>query len=619
MNRASKRGGGMVSLRTVCAAMAIVMAAGTASAQYSTPRKKNAPAAAAPSETVATAAQKILTDLAEIGDLSKAKSEADTLLKKVVADKGAPGDLIAAARTRRIVRLIDAGMKGETVPSDKPASASKDSSVKEVRDRTAFMIASPAFADSLAWLYDAKRDSGPGVFRVVGDLITAKAPFENYPELAAAIAVVHDQTNPRKQEWSLDHVGVMKHFLGGSFRPFAPGKMPAVLLTHVVDMVCGGGEIEWAARQYGYQPAVGKRYFDVRYDNMHFEHGQKKAIEGHPYTLQNIKKLGGVCVEQAYFAEQIGKSMGIPAVTVVGRGDDVGHAWVGYLRQQGKSYWWDTTEGRYKDYKGEAASVRDPQTGESISDGELSMVAERASYDGQSVRLCLALADASTVVESTPEALELCERSVNACPYVPAAWDRIAELAKKESFSPADLEKWGGAAVTLCGTKYPDFALKFLTPIVAAMKNPLERAPAWAWIRTKLVDSQRNRTYFRYDLAVKLRMLEADAMRDGGDLGRAWNLYRDCIQQYGKETPAVQEAADRCDRMLADGGKGPGDAAEFWKWAWSKTDEPDDMSAEFARGSNWAVFGMRYAMALDRAGDRSKAESVRKKIMPKQK
>jgi hypothetical protein len=43
------------------------------------------------------------------------------------------------------------------------------------------------------------------------------------------------------------------------------------------------------------------------------------------------------------------------------------------------------------------------------------------------------------------------------------------------------------------------------------------------------------------------------------------------------------------------------------------------MSAEFARGSNWAVFGMRYAMALDRAGDRGKAESVRKKIMPKQK
>jgi hypothetical protein len=42
-------------------------------------------------------------------------------------------------------------MKGETVPTDKPASASKDSSVKEVRDRTAFMIASPAFADSLAW------------------------------------------------------------------------------------------------------------------------------------------------------------------------------------------------------------------------------------------------------------------------------------------------------------------------------------------------------------------------------------------------------------------------------------------------------------------------------------
>lgn len=616
MNRVSAQEGRGLSfgLKAVCGVVALTLAAGAANAQYSTPRKNTA-SAATPTDAVVKAGEKILADLAEVGDLSKARAEADALLSKVTADKSVPADVITAARVRRIVRLIDAGMKSATKPKEKAATAPD----REVRDRTAFMISSPAFAESLAWLYDAERDSGPGVFKVVGDLITGQAPFENYPELAAAIAVVHDQPNPRKKAWSLDHSGIMKHYISGSFKPFAPGKMPGVLLVHVVDMVSGESEALWAAQQYGYQPAVGKRYFDIRYDNMHFEHGKPKQIEGHEYTLANIKKYGGVCVEQAYFAEQMGKSMGIPAVTVVGRGDDVGHAWVGYLRMQGKSYWWDLTEGRYKEYKGEAANVRDPQTGETISDGELSMIAERASYDPQAVRYCLALADAASLAETPAEALALCERSVESCPFVPAAWDRIAELSRKQAFSQADLEKWGGAAVSMCGSKYPDFALKFLTPIVATMENPIDRGPAWAWIRGKLVDSQRNRTYFRYDLAVRLRMLEADAMRDGQDLGRAWNLYRDCIQQYAKETPAVQEAAERCEKMLADGGKGPGEVAEFWKWAWSKTDEPDDMSAEFARGSNWSVFGMKYAAALDRAGDRNKAESVRKKIMPKKK
>ncbi len=605
--------------RVACGAgvVALMSLAGTSHAQYSTPKKTVSAPEAPATEATAKAAEKILIDLGERGDIGQARRESDALLKKVATENGTAGDLVVAARVRRIVNLLEAGMKGGSSSNAKPGAGAGASS--EIKGRTAYLIASPKFADSLAWSFDAKRDSGSGVFKVVGDFVTAKVAVESYADLAAAVAVVHDQPNPRKQEWSLDHLAMMAYFSRGGFKPFSTTKMPVCLLVHVVDMVIGGGETDWVKRQLGPQNLVGKRYFDVRYDNMFFKHGQKKQIEGHPYTLENIRKHGGVCVEQAYYAEQVGKSCGIPSVTVTAKGDDVGHAWVGYLKTTGKGFAWDMTEGRYKEYKGEAASVREPQTGESISDGELSMVAERAMWNQDAVRLCLALSDAAMLADEPAAAMDLCERAVNACPFVPAAWERAAELVKKQGFKQADLEKWGGAIVTMCGTTYPDFAMKILTPLVATIEKPLDRAPAWAWIRARLVDSQRNRTVFRYDLAVKLLMLEADALRDGENLAGAWGMYRASIEKYGKETPAVQEAAIRCERMLTDAGKGPRDVAEFWKWAWGKTDEPDDMSAEFAMGSNWSVFGLRYASALERSGDKNGAEGVRKKILPKRK
>jgi hypothetical protein len=347
-------------VRATCGAvMALASLAGTAEAQYGMPKKQ--PSVVEPAgEATSSAAAKILADLAERGDLGTARREADELVKKVMAEKGTTGDLVVAARARRFVNLIESGMKAD--PKVKAKTAADPAT--EIKGRAAYMVASPKFADSLAWAFDAKRDSGPGVFKVVGDFVIAKADLENVPELAAAVAVVHDQPNPRAQEWSMDHLAMMDYFMQGSFKPFSLSKLPACMLVHVVDMVIGGGETQWVKQQLGPQSLVGKRYHDVRYDNMFFKHGQKKQIDGHPYTLESIRKYGGVCVEQAYYAEQVGKSCGIPSVTVTGRGDDVGHAWVGYLKVTGRGYVWDMTEGRYKDYKGEAASVRDPQTGE---------------------------------------------------------------------------------------------------------------------------------------------------------------------------------------------------------------------------------------------------------------
>jgi hypothetical protein len=392
-----------------------------------------------------------------------------------------------------------------------------------------------------------------------------------------------------------------------------------VLLTHLVDCVVSRDEMAWAFGRFRGNARVGAHYKEVHYDTPFFKGQQPKKIEGKPYTLENILKFGGVCVEQAYFAEMIGKSIGIPTATVTAKGDSVGHAWIGFLLKQNRGWSWDLTEGRYDDYEGEQADVRDPQTGGSITDAELNMKADRASMDQSLVRDSLAMADAASVMSEAPAALAMMERAVNACPFVPAAWERLADMAGKKKLAPADLERWGTALVSLCGTKYPDFAVKILDPLIRTMPEASDRAACWAWARGQLVDAQKNRSLLRNDLAVSLRVREGDCWRDGQDAAAAWDTYHEAIRQFGKKTPAVQAAADRCDRMLRQADKPPKELVDFWAWAWRQTDKPSKMSAEFALGSNWSVFGLRYADALEKAGDHSRAEQVRRDIMPKEK
>lgn len=584
------------------------------SAQYSKPKPVAKPTTAAPSEAVGAAVDAIWANLIERGDVAEADAKATALLVQLAQDKTPSADLIAVAGTRRLVGLI-----GESFGSGKGKEKAKGSP-QEIKDRATFLRDNPTFAASLAWTYIAEYDNADGVFRVIKALREANAAFEQYPELAAAVALVHDGKDPRSKAWTPAPARVMELYSKQLPKElFSAQSLPAVLLAHVVDVCVSESEIDQSRQKFAGQPTIGKRYFDVKYDTQFFKYGRKKAMDGKDYTLANIIKYGGVCVEQAYYAEQIAKSIGVPSATIVANGDDVGHAWVGYLRTQSGKLVWDLTEGRYKDYKGEAASARDPQTGRDISDGELQMKAERASFAPLAVRESIAIADAAMATPDKELALKLMERAVNACPYVASTWERMAELAGRQALTAADLEKWGGAIVTLCGSKYPDFAARILEPLIGKVESPAGQASCWKWAREKLVDSQKTRAMFRHDLAVKFQLLEGDAWLAAKDPGAAWNAYRQTIKKYGKETPAVQAAAERCEKMLVEGGKPAAQVAAFWKDAWDEVDKPKDMSAEFAMGSNWSVFGLKYASWLERSGDAKKAANIRKSIVPEPK
>jgi hypothetical protein len=612
----------------------LILAAGltlsVSHAAHAQPAKKEPAAPVAPTDVTQQRITSIWDALIETGDAAQASTDIDAVLRSLAAapiakPSPADADLLAAARVRRLVALAaaaavtdpDTKPDASRKPARKPAPNADDAKPK-VKALATLLRGHPRFAETLAWGM-TPHDKLPRVAALVTRLADAQAPLDRLPTLAAAVVLVHDDPDPRAKPWSASPESILAHFAGAKRLGFDLESLPVTLAAHVVDAVVSSDELAWAAGSFGGNRAVGKMYHQIQYDTQAFKYGKPKRIAELDYTLRNIKQVGGVCVEQAYYAEMVGKAIGVPTATIVARGDDVGHAWVAYLRTQGRRVQWDLTEGRYRDYRGESASTRDPQTSRAISDGDLSMKAARAGYAADVVALSLALADAAALAPDRAASLNILERAVNVCPYVPESWDRVLDLARKDAFDRADLERWGGAVIKFCGTDYPDFAIKVMAPMVAGLSDQSQAAAAWAWIRERVVESQNNRSYYRHDLAVSLRLREADCRAAAGDHDGAWKVCWEAVRKFAADTPAVQEVAMRCERMLLTQQAAPGRIASFWKDAWAETIEPKGMAREYALASNWSVFGLKYAEWLSKAGNDKKADEVRNQILPKNK
>ena len=158
-------------------------------------------------------------------------------------------------------------------------------------------------------------------------------------------------------------------------------RLPYELSRYLADTRLSIAEREWARDRYGRHASPARSYFEVRYDLGYSRRGRAKKISGHPYTLWNLRQYGGVCVDQAYYAAHVCKSLGIPAALVVGRSrGGVGHAWVARLvmTDNGHDAEWDATTARYPSHLYYTGKVTDPAAGKDILDSELILAGHAA-------------------------------------------------------------------------------------------------------------------------------------------------------------------------------------------------------------------------------------------------
>ncbi len=107
----------------------------------------------------------------------------------------------------------------------------------------------------------------------------------------------------------------------------------------------------------------------INYDNSRINGANTLYVWNHPsYKLDDILTEGGICIDQAYYAETLGKGRGIPTIRFTGFGMDGAHAWFGYLSNSGK---WELDCGRYEEQDFPKGFAVDPQTWKAIDDATL--------------------------------------------------------------------------------------------------------------------------------------------------------------------------------------------------------------------------------------------------------
>ncbi|MFO0835947.1 MAG: hypothetical protein U0638_13330 [Phycisphaerales bacterium] len=500
---------------------------------------------------------------------------------------------------------------------------------------------SPKLADAIVFNARPSSDDLPAVYRLYLKMLDQRGKqVAEYPNLAAAIALVWDKPPSFGRAERPDPVELFDYYASNAKKlVFDPKTTPTELLVFMVDAAAPVSDLRWAMEKHASDRRIGRVYFDVPYDTAFFKYSQPLKLDKEPFNLANIRKVGGVCVHQAYYAATIGKAIGVPTVQMGAAGADVGHAWVGFL-EPGTPPRWNLDFGCYEEYKKLVGHTSNPQTGEDMTDGEVLLLASLASDKPADRLVATAWTDASNRLGSlitrnmdfpprvdlkgwqappprskSPDTrLQLLKFAVNASPAYAPAWRSVIDLAGAAKLEPKQLNEWANSVIKLAGDKSPGFALEVLIPMIKLVSDQKEQEKMWEWAYAQFYTNMNDSRFRRVDLAVRVRMEEAQFFEDHKNTDRAYKLYQEIVQNFADEGPFVVQASQRCADMMKARGSTPVQVANMLRDMWRKTKKPGKMSGQFVTQSNWFRIGGLYLEALNAAGNAADAKSVKTQL-----
>jgi len=435
-----------------------------------------------------------------------------------------------------------------------------------------------------------------------------KRNCDDWPDLAAALCVVWDLPSGEGQQEDAKadarHAALLFRFYTNvaSRLKFDPRTLPFELLTYVVDNPIDQSEIAWAFTEYGRRASVGGIYFDVPYDTDALYGIGERKIKGAPLTLQELRLRGGVCIDQAYFATMVGRSLGVPSVVSTGRGsgsDGTGHAWVGYLDRSNKIPFWNFTDGRYASQQYFRGDVSDPQSRLTVPESEVALSAESLKVNTDDRLTSAALVACAGVVDEARRA-ELYMRAASLYVGNRAAWQGLADLGARRVLDRGQLDKIAAAVTKALVPSYPEFALEILTKLNAGRGSQQQFAA---------LERMKELVKARPDLLADLTLAQGDVRRREKKYDEALRLYGSVIDGKFSMGPIVLAGMERIDALLTEQ-EDAGRLADMYRAVWARMPTPEMTIA--VRGAPYYVIGRRYASTLAQFNtDVAKAELAR--------
>jgi hypothetical protein len=576
------------------------------------------------SAVVTQGSQSLLDDLVKDGDFDRAADRAQKLFDFAVgyATNRETKAFVEAAFAQRLTSQL-----AQAKASDRPALLT-------------LMRKWPKLARELAFAIDRSDDVGAAYALLLKLHADHGDTIGQYPELTAAICIVHDTKLTRRINENAvkatDATKLFDYFVKNRKKLlFGIEKVPTELLIWVVDSTAQIDEMQWALDKYEGDTSVGSRFFDIEYDYAHLRTGREKQVTRKGFTLPNIKAYGGVCADQAYFAMSVGKAIGVPSAYVVGQSAEVGHAWVGYLEARGRRAGWNFDVGRYEAYQGVRGNVRNPQTRKVVPDSFVSLLAELIGTRTADRHITIAMIDAALRLrektkgaagdfkpeylgpledDKTPppardgsakSQLALIETGLRANLGNARAWFAVRDLAKSGEMSLGQIRTWAGLVQKMTGRKYPDFTLTMLKPMIAQIQSPHEQSRLW--------DSAFGLFNRRKDLAAEVRIAQGELWEKLEQPRKAGKCYEDVLRRFVNDGPFAITALKRTEAMLVETGK-ESKVVELYASTWQRTQRPQEMAGDFLSQSNWYRIGKLYAAKLAAAGEKEKAADVLKQI-----
>lgn len=447
----------------------------------------------------------------------------------------------------------------------------------------------PAARDELFLAIQLKYDDLAGVLQIFNELRKQfPQQIAPYANLGIATALVWDKNGKGVYDYAnharrtgstmpdglLDAMANFKYFV--DTKDVMQGRaqfLPWEFLVHVVNHKTPEPERQWALANYlGKRVMFGECYRDVPYDyEMLDTNSAVCRLNGKAYTLPNLQQFGGVCAMQADFASRVGKSLGVPAEYVNGESAfGESHAWVMWVElkavSQSSIAFSLESYGRYRLDKYYVGKLRNPQTGEGMTDRELELglhtVGVNAAAKRQSDLIMQAYPDLREKLElDLPGQLDFLEEVIKLCPWNESAWYAVAEVASGDDVEKKHHKQLqrvvDGHFRTFAA--FPDFTWKTFDDLIAFVETPEKRNQLYQ----KLVELYA--AAGRPDLACEAQLRLADYFVESDKAADAIKGLSSTIIAFPDEGRYVPRMLDKLETVCNDVNGANQQLASFYK------------------------------------------------------
>lgn len=366
----------------------------------------------------------------------------------------------------------------------------------------------------------------------------AKAFGENAP-LAVALALVHDVPPPldwphrQVSEQALPRALVAPEAIFDYFKGLDASArslhrladLDASELRFMVDLALGENDRAWVQANMRTPLAkLSDTYAMVAYRTDRLA-AERYVWDGASYTLPEILREGGICVDQAYFASQAGKTRGVPTLIFRGAALDGRHAWFGYL---GVGQRWNMDGGRDRSQMMVTGLAHDPQTWMDISDHELAFLSEgfRREKNARDSRLHGVFAARLAAAGRNREAEVAARTAIRLERRNLEAWDTLLALEPSAGKAREEIAREAAAGLTA----YPDSQARYLGVVIASLRERGEGEVADRMSR----ELARRFADKRGDLTVREVAEQLARAQASETVDVQMKLYRDLLRQFGR-------------------------------------------------------------------------------------